>query len=391
MMIYFYNFCNFLYWSLNLKKYLSKKFLIRIYLTIIDNVFGFLFRFLPKNKIPENVSKILIVKPDHLGDMLLTTSIFRLIRERFPFSQIDVVCGEWATSILENNPYINRKYIINVPFANRKNISIIKKWLKFIKTYFSTLKKIRRERYDIGLFLRSRRGNLISLALLGKIRYTIGHGVAGFGFLLSKEVEWKPHKHEVEHYLEILSPLDIKKELKDLIPELYTKEEDKKKAVEIFSSLPKNKKIAIVHPGSGNLLKTLSIENWQKIVVLLQKKNYFIALTGSKAEKDLLTSISKENENSKILAGVFSIQELFEFFKLVDLIITVDSLSSHLAGITGVKTIVFYSGITDIVQWKALGKNIKTYKIECKKSPCEIGCDEMKCMDFNIEEIIKEI
>ncbi len=374
-----------------MKRYLSKKFLVRFYITIIDTVFSFLFKFFPKNQLPEDINKILIVKPDHLGDMLLSTSIFKYIKEKFPSSQIDVVCGEWATSILENNPYINKRYIINVPFANRKNISSLKKWLEFIKTYFFSLRKIRKERYDIGLFLRSRRGNLISLAFLGNIKYTIGHGVAGFGFLLSKEVEWKNGKHEVEHYLEVLTPLGIKKELKDLMPELYTKADDKKRAMEVFSSFPKNKKIAIVHPGSGNLLKTLSIKNWQKILALLKEKNYFIVLTGSKTEKDLLTSIAIENENIRILAGIFSIQELFEFFKLVDLIITVDSLSSHLAGITGVKTIVFYSGITDIVQWKALGENIKAYKIECEKSPCEIGCNKMKCMDFNIENIINEI
>jgi len=370
-----------------MKKYLTKKIFIRFFLTIVDIIFGFIFSFFPKNKLPNNPKKILIVKPDHLGDMLLTTSIFRLLKERFFDARIDIVSGEWACEILKNNPYISKIYFINVFSLNREGISRIKKIYNFLKTYFLSLKQIRKENYDLGLFLRARRGRLISLALIGKIKYTIGHGVAGFGFLLSKEVEWENGKHEVEHYLEILAPLGIKKDLKYLLPELYPSEKDKERSHDIYKSLNGKKKVAIVHPGSGDISKTLSNEKWEKILDLLDKKEYTIVLTGNEKEKYLLKSIAHNKQNIKIFAGSFNILELFEFFKLANVIITVDSLSAHLAGISRVKTIVFYSARIDISQWKALGENIKHYKIECEKSPCESGCNYMKCMDFDIEKI----
>lgn len=371
-----------------MQKYLSKKFYIRLFLFLIDSFLKPIFYFFINRKFPEKVKKILIIKPDHLGDILLTTSILKPLKEKFPESTIDIVCGEWALPILENNPYIRHKIIINVPFANRKNISKFKKKLEFYRTLFSSLKIIRKEKYDLGLFMRSRRGNLVSLALFGKINYTVGHGTAGFGFLFSKEVEWKNKVHEIEHYLEVLKHLGIEKKLEDLSPELFPLENHKIMAKEYFNSLKLKTKMTIVHPGSGNILKTLSIDRWKKIINILIEKGYEVVITGSKTEEKLAKDISSGFENVRILTGKFDILSLYEFFKFASLIITVDSLSAHLAGMTDVKTYVFYSGLGDVNQWRAIGQNIVILKNECPLSPCEGKCPyNYRCMDFEVEKI----
>jgi ADP-heptose:LPS heptosyltransferase len=372
-------------------KYLTKSLFKVFLLYLIDALFKPIFSIFVNKKIPKSIKKILIVKPDHLGDMILTTSIFKHLKDKYNEALIDIVCGEWALPIIENNPYIRHKFVINVAFANRKNLSKIKKILESIKTYFSSLVKIRKEKYDVALFLRSRRGNLISLALLGNIKYTIGHGTAGFGFLLSNEVKWEKGKHELEHYLELLKPIGIEKAIIDLKPQLFTKEEDIAKAKEFYNSLNTTSKIAILHPGSGNMVKTISIDRWQKVLEILISNGYYVVITGSKSEENFAKRIATKEENLTIATGVFDIKSLFEFFKLADLIITVDSLSAHLAAMTEVKTLVFYSGVSDINQWRPVGKNIKVLKIDCPDSPCEMRCRyNYACMKFDVEEILKQ-
>ncbi len=375
-----------------MQKYLSRKFYIKFFLFFLDILLGPIFYFFVNRKFPKSIRKILIVKPDHLGDVLLTTSILKPLKEKFPDAIIDIICGEWALPVLENNPYITSKIIINVPFANRKNIPKFRKFIEFCRTYFSSLKIIRRERYDLGLFLRSRRGNLVSLALFGKINYTVGHGTAGFGFLFSKEVKWEIGLHEIEHYLEVLKPLGIEKKLEELSPQLFSLDINITFARDCFKDLKLTSKVAIIHPGSGNLLKTLSIEKWQTVVKILINKGYDIVITGSPSEDKLAKDISNGFEKTKTLTGKFDILSLYEFFKLANLIVTVDSLSAHIAGMTNVKTYVFYSGLGDVNQWRALGKNIVLLKNECHLSPCEGRCTyNYKCMEFDVESIFSDL
>jgi len=366
-------------------RYLTKKFYLKILLFIIDNFLALIIR-KKKRLIPENIKKILIIKPDHLGDMLLFSCVLPLIKEKFPEAKIDIICGSWTLPILENNPFINKKLIVDHPFANRKKISKLKKISVYYKTLISLILSIRKEKYDLGLFMRSRRGNLAFLSLFGKIRFTIGHGTAGFGPAFNLQIPWKSGIHEIEHFLEILKPLGIKATVHSLTYHIYPSKRSEEKIKHILKEKVKGKKkIAIVHPGSGNIMKTLFIDQWKKIVSILESKKYQVILTGSLSEIVFTSSIS--SQNSINLTGLLNIHELALIYKKASLIITVDSLSSHLAGWSETKAIVYFSGLVDKNQWEPLGKNIKNLYIPVECAPCESGCKERKCMNFNIEEL----
>lgn len=368
--------------------YLSKKKSNRLILTIIDTVLK-AFSFRKKKSMPSRILKILIIKPDHMGDMLLLTSVLGLISNRFPDAIIDIVCGAWSMTVLENNPHIRKIYIINNSSTNRETPGRIKKILIYFNTLFPALRKIRREKYNLGLFMRSRRGNMIYLALLGKIAYSIGHGTAGFGPLLSFEAGWEKGLHETSHFLEVLRPLGIAAEPEDLSYGIYPSVEDETSVdsywKENFSSFDKT---AIVHPGAGIMKKTLTKDQWKNVIKILMLKGYKVILTGSAGEAWLLKDIA--SNSAFISAGIWTIPRLALFFKKSSMIITVDSLSSHIAGWSGVKTIVFFCGMGDHNQWRPLGRNINILSLDRPCEPCETGCDDMTCMDFNVN-ILSEL
>ncbi len=362
--------------------YLTRKKTIRYLLYFVDAVLGLIFH--PgKRKLPSRITKILIIKPDHLGDMLLLTSVFKLIRERFPDAVIDILCGKWALPVLSNNPYIRRKIIVNHPFANRDGTSKLRKIRDFLRTFLNSLEEIWQRQYDLGLFMRSRRGNMLYLSRIGNISYSIGHGTAGYGPMLSLKVEWEKGRHETEHFLEILRPLGIDAETKDLHYELYPSEEDYMSADMFWK---KNKlgsmKTAVVHPGSGVMKKTLKPEKWKEVLKILSMHNYRVILTGAGQEAGFLQEIAPPD--SIIAAGTFTIPGLGLIFRKSSLVITVDSLSSHLAGWSGVKTIIFFCGMGDERQWRPLGDNINILPSLKPCSPCEEGCPDMPCMDFDL-------
>src|SRR5262252_5157407 len=54
--------------------------------------------------------RILIVKRDKIGDMLLTTPLLAHLRERLPQARIDVLCTDYNGWVLEGNRNANERF-----------------------------------------------------------------------------------------------------------------------------------------------------------------------------------------------------------------------------------------------------------------------------------------
>ena len=68
----------------------------------------------------------------HLGDALILTYTFPLIRARFPDAQIDVMAGSWCDPIWQDNPYIRRVIHLNHPNTSRRPLSKLGKWRELL-------------------------------------------------------------------------------------------------------------------------------------------------------------------------------------------------------------------------------------------------------------------
>lgn len=311
---------------------------------IIFSIFDFCLRFIPKKKqeFPVNIKNILMVKPDHLGDMLMLTTIFPLIAEKYPNANIDIVCGEWGMAILENNPYIRNKIIINGYVTNRKNISYLKKIIEFIKTLKTALPKLNSTTYDLTLYMRSGKGNMIPLHWLMKPTFSIGYGVRTRGNLLNVDVSWTNGPHEVDTFLEICKNISININNKNKIKyELYPLESDYGVIEQIMKRYELLKKeFIIIHMGTGDKNRLLEATNWQNIIN--ENKEISIVFTGLKSEEYLLDYLNLLNSQIVNLFGELSIFQLSIIMNYASRIYTVESLAAHLASMTDTPTISYY-------------------------------------------------
>jgi len=307
---------------------------------IFDFILGFIAK--KKQEIPNNIQNILLIKPDHLGDILMLTTIFPLIAEKYPNANIDIVCGEWGMAILENNPYIRNKIIINGYATNRKNISYLKKIIEFLKTLKTALPKLNSTTYDLTLYMRSGKGNMIPLHWLMNPTFSIGYGVRTRGSLLNIDVSWTNGPHEVDTFLEICKKIGINIGSKNTIKyELYPLESDYDVIEQIMTRYELLKKeFIIIHMGAGDKSKFLDIKQWQNIID--SNNNMCIVFTGIKNEEYLMESLNLKNIQFVNLFGELSILQLYVLMNLAFKIYTVDSLSAHLSCMTDTPTISYY-------------------------------------------------
>ncbi|HZV82403.1 MAG TPA: hypothetical protein VFF53_09580, partial [Geobacteraceae bacterium] len=125
-------------------------------------VLDYLLSLLPRRHSPLPVTPraILVMKPDHLGDLLMLTAVLPLLASRYPQAGIDVLCGAWGGAILANNPAVRRLLPLEHIYYDRRQVSPFRKLLDFCKSLGHTVKQLRAERYDLCLNFRDAGGDL---------------------------------------------------------------------------------------------------------------------------------------------------------------------------------------------------------------------------------------
>lgn len=324
--------------------YLYRRKGIVFVLRIIDFLLGLIP--IEKREAPLEPAKILIVKPDHLGDCLLSSAALRTLRERYPSAAIDYLAGPWGEAVLKHYPEIRKIWTIRHAQANRSTRGF-KKWLQFWRDLVEVVPHIRREKYDVILFLRASGGNFVLTSRFFGAGFLAGHAAGGGGALLDRVAIWKPHVHELEHYTEVLKLLDSALEAK--YPYFPASSER-------LGTLPAN--YICVHPGAGGEAKKLSLAIWSAI---LSKTNLPLVICGTTADSlwGQTLRLAPGRPVTDLTSGL-SISDLYRVFANADEMHGLDSFPSHLAAVSECpKVYVHFLPASDPEQWRPVGPAVE--------------------------------
>ena len=262
--------------------------------------------------------KILIIHTAFIGDIVLSTPLIQKLKDLYPKSEIDYLTLPTNQSILYNNPNLNE-----VILYDKKGKD------KGIKGFLKILKILKQKKYDYAViphrFIKS-----ILLAKLAKIPDIVGFDVATGSSLLDKKVHYDMKKHEVERLLNL-----IEYEGEKIPVRIYPAKENFVKIEKILKNSgytgKKEQKLILVAPGSQRPEKMWPIEKYRKVIQKLKKnKNYFIGITGSKAEKEL--PLNFENDKNVIdFRGEINLVEFGALISKADIVVGNDSSPIHIA------------------------------------------------------------
>lgn len=377
-------------------------FLIRF----ANNVLGFVK--LNKTNLKVNgseIKKILICNNAHLGDVLLSTAILPVIKKKYPNSEIHFLCGSWSKEILSNNPLVNKLYYFDHWKLNRTKKAFFKKVIQYIKTFWTCVKVLRKDKIDLAIDLYFYYPNSIFLLWFCKIPFRIGYTSGGWGNLLTHPVHWEYKQQSIIYYhlaLLRLGNKDIEiSDIENLKPSILLRDSSYKKINDIISknNLRANELI-IFHIGTGYELKEWPLENWKNLALKLIQDGKKIIFTGyGKREAaliDYLFNDSKIKAECFNLCNELTLNELACIVSFSKLIVCVDSLISHIASCFDVTCLIIGNGINDKYLWRPLSKKNKLFINSVPCMPCYSGCDTMECVkgisfDFVLEQINYEL
>jgi len=271
--------------------------------------------------------KILIVRPDRIGDVVLSTPLPREIKKTYPDSHISILLREYTKDLYLNNPHVN-EIIIYAPDENP----------------VSLIRKLRSGKFDFALtLLPTERLNWI-LFFTG-IRNRVGVGHKFYQFVTnSKSVfrnKYIPLRHETDYCLDEIRKLGI--ETSNLDSEIFLSEEEKKKAVERKNEFcPNGERLIGINSTSGNSSPNIRFEEYFNLI----KK-----LTSLSSLKIAVTDLVIPDEISRLPRVIYlnvgnNLRDSIINFSILDLLISSSTGPMHIAAALKVKTVSMFCPLT---------------------------------------------
>jgi lipopolysaccharide heptosyltransferase II len=345
---------------------------------------------LKRSELPEKVRNILVIRLDGIGDVLLSTPVYEALKKRYPYAKLTILVSAYTKGVIEMNPYVDNLFVLrNTWFTTNNRI-------KFSEI-LSMLRKIRKENFDIGIDLRGDIRNIL-LMFFGKVRYRIGYGITGGGFLLSRMLDYEINTHEVDKNLKVIKELGCKVVNRRL--QIYYSQADEESILDLLERehVSKDDMLLAVHMETGYPSKSWKKERFVQLLQQMNKRDYGkIVLIGNDSNNTYFHNIlgrSKFNYINTI--GKLCIRKLAVLLERCAVLISCDSGPVHVATAVGTPCIVLFSGTNDLKQWGPFNNNVNRviYKdVEC--SPCEMRiCPQSThlCMDkIKVEDVLLEL
>jgi heptosyltransferase-3 len=133
-------------------------------------------------------------------------------------------------------------------------------------------------------------------------------------------------------------------------------------------SAASNKKLVVIHAPSRWKFKELPIATWVNVIDKLKEKKIDVVLCGSK--EDLLTNqaIYALCKMKPIITNNFSLEDTAALYSLAHLVLTIDSMSTHLASATQTPVISIF-GPSNEKNWGPWGGKHRVIALTTENSP----------------------
>lgn len=319
-----------------------------------------------------NNKRILIVRTDRIGDVILTLPLASILKKYFPDSKISFLVREYTKALVTNNKFIDEVYCLVEKNGNPDiltNIKMIKNKFDICIIAYPTFR-------------------IATILFFSSIKTRIGTGYRWYSFLFNQKVyEHRKYgnKHELEFNVNLLQHLGIneypqknKVEFGIQINEQTQKRVDDKL---IQLGLDLSKRIIIIHPGSGGSAIDLPIE---KMIHLIKNISYLenlvVLITGNEKEVELCQSLVV-NENTINVAELFNLEELIALISKAEIIIANSTGPIHIAAALNKKVIGFYPKFAAVSpkRWGPYTDKAVIFQ----PTICDGNCNRKKCSEIN--------
>jgi lipopolysaccharide heptosyltransferase III len=341
--------------------------------------------------------RVLVVKLRHLGDVLLTSPVFTVLKNHAPHLEVDALVYRDTESMLSGHPAITNIFTVDRAWKQQG-------WPAQISNEWRLFRTLRARRYDLIVHLTENSRGAVLMLLLGP-----QHGVARDyprkrgrlwrnSFTHLYQVPAKP-RHTVEIHLDALRRLGVYPETEERRLVLTVSDEAETSVRALMARHDfKSKEFIHIHPTSRWLFKCWELDKYVALINTLQEAGERVVLTAAPAEHELqfTASIVSQLKRPPVdLCGKLNLKQLAALTRQAKCFVGVDSVPMHIAAAMQTPVVVLFGPSGDL-EWGPWQVNARVLTSSHSCRPCGLdGCGNGKVSEcltaIPVEAVLNEI
>lgn len=313
-------------------------------------------------RLPAHPRHVLFVRPDHLGDVLLTTPAFALARQAWPGARLTALVGPWGRPALEGNPDLDAVLTCRFPGFDRSRRD---GGAAIVARLLLTGWMVRRLGVDLGITLRRDFWWGAALLALGGVPQRYGYAAPDVCPFLTRSLRLTEH-HEARLALDLVRAAAPAAPPHDPPLRFCPTTSDRAWAQRVVGeaswemggrqalapcgqaarSLSEGQPpLVVINPGAGMPVKQWSVGQWVEVGRRLRAAyGAQLALTGSATERPLCDALAAAlgAPPPLVLAGETTWGQLAALLERCQLALGPDCGTLHLAVAMGVPSLALF-------------------------------------------------
>jgi len=330
------------------------------------------------------VKKIVVRSVNWIGDAIMTTPAITQLAENFPNAKITIVVKEWVKDVFVGNPFID-----DIIVCNPNNLI----------GYIRLIKKLRKEKFDIGVAFPNSFSSALFLFLLGT-RYRVGYKTDCRSMFLNittpRTADLEFEKLRIDYFLNIANLVGEKQADRELVLNVSKESETFAKNFLEENKIDETDTIIGFNAGAAyGEAKCWPAKKYAELGNrLISAYNAKLVLFGSSNDQYLVNILAKKLRNKcAIAAGKTTLQDSIGLVNKCKLFVTGDTGPLYIAFALRVPILAIFGPTDPTTVAIPSEKLVIAYKkVSC--SPCFLReCPkDHRCMEeVSVEEVFTGI
>lgn len=308
--------------------------------------------------------RVLVLKLDHMGDLLLAYPALSKLRARYPNAQIDIVVGSWNKQLAEELRLFDHIFILDYfrqksSFSPRSDDSGISNMLHQL------------DEYDIAIDLRRQRD---TRHILSQVNAKLKVGYTSFNEDIDRNLDIVLTAYPDEQFISTpLNKSSIALQMIQLVDSIPGTPSDFIGVPQHDQQSSKTTCSVAIFPFAGNDVKEWGSSKFRQLAErlcassIIGTTNIFVA-----SDYDAARLALPHNDKLRIHVGL-EISGLIKYMVDNSICVANNSFGAHLASHLGLTVIGIYGGHETINEWAPIYPNSYVIHTEAECSPCHIA------------------
>lgn len=294
------------------------------------------------------MKRLLLCRPDRVGDVIIASSAFAPIRRQFPNIELWFMAREVMQPLFEKHPALSGFIPISQSPSTHSLVELL------LPHQFDAVVHLHPE----AILYRSTRQS--------KIPQRIGWTDFPWGWTLTQALPYQKHEgaqHEAEYNFDLLKLLHLQTE-DPIRYSIHLPDDAEAKAAALFPWPLKSTPLIALNPTAHSLVARWPVEHWIRLAEILRQSSDapFVLIADSEQDPFVqeLARVPIFQKNTVNLAGKTDLATLGAILRHASVLVTRNTGSSHLASAVECPVVEFFGRLAPLygpTRWRTLGNS----------------------------------